>query len=510
MSEDSLARKTSASVIWMTAQKWVTRLGGLFAIILLTRTLTPEDFGLAAAATTLMPLIYILSDVGFSSYIAQADSVDKRSLSTAFWFSSTCGIVLVAVTFVGAPVLGDLLDLPQVVPLIRVMTASILLIAVASVPTALMRRRMDFRRLALIEVTGSFIAQIAAVSAALLGAGAWSLVLQVIVSQIIVTLWVWLSARWKPSFAFSRRDFRRMASFGIPVVGTGLVSVIRDWAVTAIIISGLGVTEMGYITIAQRLVLTAQDLTVSALLPVTMVAFSKVRNSPERVKSSYLRASSISYAVVTPLMLFVAVAATILVPFLFGGDKSQSAQTTPALAAIVFLNVGFAIDEGLHVGLGRPGRWFLLISISFSLAVAALAFSVQFGLEVMMLVWVITAVAQAISRWLVVGPLIGASPWRVGMPMMGLIGPIIISTGAGLVILRLLDGLPSIFILGCSGLIMTLLYVASLRALRPTTFKDIIEVLPARISTQLRWALPREARLPDGRHDRDGSDQPDV
>lgn len=494
MADESLARKTSASVIWMTAQKWVTRIGGLVAIVLLTRTLTPEEFGLAAAATTLLPLIYILSDVGFSSYIAQAESVGKRTLSTAFWFSLGCGLVLAAITIVGAPILGDFLQLPEVVPLIRVMTISVLLIAVASVPTALMRRRMDFRRLAFIEVSGSLVAQIVAVSAALMGAGAWALVLQVIVSQVIVTAWVWLSARWKPALAFSRGDFRIMAFFGLPVVGTGLASVMRDWAITAIIISGLGVREMGYIAIAQRLVMTAQDLTISALLPVTMVAFSKVRGSPDRIRSAYLRASSVSYAVVTPLMVIVAVTATVLVPFLFGSDKSPSAAVTPALAAIVFLNVGFAIDEGLHVGLGKPGRWFALISISFSTAIAVLAYSVQFGLEILMLVWVATACAQAFSRWLVVGPLINASPWRVAMPMVGLVGPIATSTGVGLIVMHVLQGLPDLLVLSCTGFVVPICYVASLRAFRPTTFADIIEVLPTRISILLRWALPREGR----------------
>lgn len=495
MTDESLARRTSASVIWMTAQKWITRIGGLVTIVVLTRLLTPEDFGLAAAATTLIPLIYILSDVGFSTYITQADAVGKRTLSTAFWFSVSCGTVLSGVTYACAPLLGNALDLPEVAPLIRAMTSSVLLIALGSVPIALLRRRMNFRKLAFIDVTGSLFAQVVAIGAAITGMGAWALVLQVVVAQLVNTVWVWVAAHWAPTFDFSRQDFRSMAFFGLPVVGTALVFVVRDWLYTAIIIAGLGVTEMGYINIAQRLVYTAQDLTVSALLPVSLVAFSKVRQSPIRLRSAYLRASSISYAAVTPLMIFVAVSATVLVPFLFGSDKNGSAQVTPLVTVIVLLNVGFAIDEGLHVGMGRPGRWFILILAGFSSALAILAYSVQFGLSVFMFTWLGVTIALTIIRWFFTAPLIAAKPLQVAMPVLGLMPAAALSVVTGLAMMRLLDTQSDFVILASTGLAVVFTYIVALRTLRSVTFADTIAVLPGRISRKLQWALPRSQRV---------------
>ena len=73
MSDDTgLARHTSISVLWMTAQRWVTRLGGFLTIIILTRILSPEDFGVAATATTLLPLIYVLADADVAAHMPKA------------------------------------------------------------------------------------------------------------------------------------------------------------------------------------------------------------------------------------------------------------------------------------------------------------------------------------------------------------------------------------------------------------------------------------------------------
>lgn len=494
MSDESLTQRTSASVLWLTAQKWVSRLGSLATIVILTRVLAPEHFGLAAAATTLLPLIYVLSDVGFSTYIVQAERVDQRTLSTAFWFSVSSGTVLFIGVMVAAPALGLLLSQPDVVPLLQVMALSVLMIAVSSVPISLLRRRMQFRSLAFMEVSGALFAQVVAVATALLGAGAWALVLQVMAAQAVATVWVWATARWHPTFTFSRPRFREMFGFGIHVVGSSLAQVVRSWAETAIIVAGLGVRQMGYLNIAQRLVLTAQDLTVSALLPVSTVAFSKVKSSPARLRSSYLRAASIAYVVVTPLMVFVAVSATVLVPFLFGADKFESASVMPALAVVVVIGVGWAVDQGLHLGIGKPGRWFAYISISALGSLAALAAFVQYGLVAVASLWVLTASVESAVRCFMVGRLIDVAPWRVALPLLGVVPPAAAAAIAGLGVMWLAAPLPAILSLAITGLTVVGTYLLSLRFMRPSLFAEIVTVLPSKIRRLLLWTLPRQDR----------------
>ncbi|MDQ7992119.1 MAG: lipopolysaccharide biosynthesis protein [Propionicimonas sp.] len=494
MSEESLTRQTSSGIMWMTAQKWVTRIGALVTMVILTRNLAPEDFGLAAAATTLMPVLYVLADVGFSAYIIQSESAEKPTLDTAFWFSLGAGLVLAGGVALAAPLIGSLLGQPDVAPLIQVMALSVALVALGSVPVSLMRRRMAFRPLALMEVASSLVAQVVAITAALLGAGAWALVLQILVSQVIATGWVWVAARWRPGLSFSRSEFKEMAGFGINVLGSEAVMVVRYWAETAIVVAGVGVRGMGLLNIAQRLVQTAEDLSVAALAPVSMVAFSRVRDDPERLRSSYLRASSISYAVVTPMMVFVAVSAPVLIPFLFGADKTDSAVLVPAVAAWALIGIGWAIDRGLHIGIGKPRRWFMLIAVAYGLTIGILAFAVRYGLMVLVVVWVGAALIEALIRWLAVSRLIGASVWQVATPFLGIVFPGAVAVGAGVGMMNLVQGWPDLLVLAVTGVAVVATYLLTLRLVRKRVFADAVTMLPARISRLLRWALPKEYR----------------
>lgn len=490
----SLSQQTSASVVWMTVQRWVTRLGGLVTLIILTRLLAPEDFGKAAAATTLIPILFVLSDVGFSTFIVQTPKLGRRTLTTAFWFSLSCGFVLAGAVAALAPAIAHLLGEPDVAPLIQVMALSVVLVAFSSVSIALMRRRMAFRALAGIEVTASFVAQIVAIIVAFAGAGAWALVLQVLASQVIYTVSVCIVARWWPRWGFSWPEFAVMAKFGLPVVGSGLVGMARSWLETVIIISGLGVREMGFIFIAQRLVLTAQELSVSALLPVATSAFSRVRGDAARLKSAYLRASAIAYAAVTPLLVFVAVSAHELIPFLFGDANALSAAVTPALVAIVLVNVSWAIDQGLYLGTGRPSRWFALVAFCSVGALAALAISVQFGLTALLATWVAVAVAETVVRWFVVRPVVKAPLAAIVSPLLGVLFPAATAAAVGWGLMRVLGGQLPLVQLALTGLGVLTVYLAVTRFVRPLTFTDTVTMLPARLGDLLRWSLPASAR----------------
>lgn len=486
MTEESLTSQTSRSVIWMTAQKWVTRVGGLLTMVVLTRVLAPEDFGLVAAASTLLPLVYVLSDVGFSTYIVQAAEVRQRTLSTAFWFSLLTGGALTLTFFLLAYPMSILLRLPEVTPVLQAMAISMLFIAVGSVPLALMRRRMRFRSLALAEFIGYLVAQVAAIAVALLGGGAWALVLQLMISQVVSTVWVWVAAKWRPTREFSREEFRAMRGFGLHVVASGLTSVARSWAESTLIVVGLGVRQMGFLNISTRLVSTAQDLSAAALLPVSMVAFSRVGDDPDRLRSAYLRAVSITHAAVTPLMVFMAVTAPVLVPFMFGSDQVESAAVTPALVAVSFLYLGHAVDQGLHLGLGQPRRWFIFVIISYTFAVGVTAVAVQYGLHALVLAWVGSAVVQSIARAIVVAPLVAAPVWRVLLPIVAVAFPAALSGATAYGIMLLMNGLPAFLVLVASGLGLGVVYLAATRILRPRTFADTLAMLPGRLAAPLR------------------------
>lgn len=146
---EPLGRSAAAGTLWLTAAQWLMRLTGLATIAILTRLLTPEDFGVVAAAMTVTPFLLLLADLGLSTYVLQVKRADQRLLSTAFWYSLTMAIVLMAAVAAFAPVIASLFDLPKAAPVLRGCSLAAGFIILCSVPAALLRREMRFRALSL-------------------------------------------------------------------------------------------------------------------------------------------------------------------------------------------------------------------------------------------------------------------------------------------------------------------------------------------------------------------------
>lgn len=475
---ESVARQAAQGVIWMTAQKWVARAGGLITITILTHLLAPEDFGLIAIAWTIVTLTYVLSDMGLATYIIQADSVDRETLGTAFWVSMIVGITLGGLIYLAAPLLATALNIPVAIPILQSMAGLILIIAVTSVPLALLRRRMAFRVLALQEVIGALIAQVVAIVAAFGGLGVWALVLQLIVAQVVTSGFVWVAAKWLPTRDFSRSQFSTMIRFGVQVVGNGLVSVFRGWGETAIIVGGLGLRELGFFTIAQRLVQTASDLSGSAVFPISTVAFSKANSSLDRLRAAHAKATAVAQAVVTPLMVFIAVAAPVLVPFLFGQEWGLSAQVAQPLAVAAALSFGTNLDHGLHNGVGRPGRWLGFTIAIFGVSVVLMLIAVPHGAVTVAIAFVGTAALETVGRWFVVGRLLGQGPLRTGWPFLLVIPSGAASALAGLGTVWLLRDTPELVRLALTGLVVIAVHALAIRLATPRTWTDIMSVVP--------------------------------
>ena len=479
-SEGSVGKQAASGVLWMTAQTWLARAGGLVTIAILARLLSAEDFGLVAVASTLLTLTYVLSDLGLSTYVVQAVAVDRRSLSTAFWVSLLSGFTLGLGIFLGAPGIAELFHAPRAEPILQAMTLIVVLISLTSVPLALMRRRMQFRLLAYQFSIGAVLAQVAAIVAAFAGLGVWALVIQLVVGQVVASFTQWVSARWHPTLEFSRADFAVMIRYGINVVGSGLVFVGRGWAETAIIAAGLGMRELGYLNIAQRLVQTATDLSGAAILPVSTVAFAKVNSSKARLRDAHARATAVSQTIASPIMVLIVVSAPVLVPLLFGPEWGLSARLAQPLAIAATLSFGTAIDRGLLDGVGRPGRWLAFTTAICAMSVALVALAVPSGLLVIAVVSVAVSCVELVGRWFLLGHFLEAGFLPTARPWVMVAPAVLISGLAGSGTMWVLRGAPDLVTLAVTGLVVLAAHLLVTRLVTPHTWTEMLSLAPGR------------------------------
>jgi len=476
-STSAAAQGAVSGVIWTTVQRWAVRISGLATVMILTRVLGPEQFGLVSVAMAITPAVYLVSDMGFSTYLVQVEELSRRIVSTAFFYSAASGIALVGLFALSAPLLGQLFGEPGAAAVVWGICPGVLFTALASVPTALLRRRMEFRTLAIQGAIGSLVGQALAVGLAFAGAGVWALVVQLVAYQAVGAVLVWISARWRPSWDFSLLEFKRMLSFGMSVVASDGVALLRQWAETAIIGAVLGITGLGYLNVAQRLITVTQDLSASAIVPVSTVMFARVRGLADDLLDRYLRALATSYAIVMPFLIFVAVGAPSVILILFGPGWDVSVVPAQALSVAGILTLGASLDGGLFYGTGRPGLWFMYASAVDAATVASTAIGVQFGLVGTSVGFVGVAIAATIARWFVVGRHLKTSASRVAMPILTISLAGVASGAVGVGGYALSAGMSPWLRLAITGLLIVAAHAGVLRVSAPSTARDVAGIL---------------------------------
>jgi O-antigen/teichoic acid export membrane protein len=476
-----LRERVAGGVLWSVAQRWFVRIGGLVTVVVLARLLTPEDFGLVAVAMAFIPVIYLLADLGFSTYVVQAESIESRMLSTAFWYAIAAGGVLSAALLLAGPAMAASLGLPDLAPVLFGLTPSVLLVAASSVPIALLRRRMAFRSLAIQSFAAGVCGQGVAVVLALTGFGVWALVAQLLVNQLVVAVLAWVFARYRPTAEFSWTRFRQIVRFGVSVTGVELVALARLWAETAIITAVLGVTGLGFINIAQRLIQATQDLSGAAIVPVSTVVFAQLKAAPERLAASYRRAVEIVYVIIFPIMIGVAIGAPLLVPLLFGEQWQLSVLPAQALAVAGILTLGAMLDLGLFYGLGRPGRWLGYAIAVDALTVLTTAVTVRFGLAGVALGFIGVALVATVLRWVMLRGLLGTTTWWSAKPFLSATAAAVPGAGVGIAILLATGSLPPFLSLVLVGVGIVIVQIPMVRLLLPEAFADIEGIVRRRL-----------------------------
>src|SRR5207244_12637558 len=175
---ETSARRTSVlrGLGWLGGAQGARQALQLGLRVLLVRLLSPDDFGLLAMITVVSGFLLMFNDFGFGPALVRKDRVTEKELSTVFWITVAAGVVLAIVTATLGLPLARLYGQPALVRLCVGLAPGSLVVPLATVPNALLQRRLAFRSLAIIDVLGIAAGGFVAVALAELGYGVWALV----------------------------------------------------------------------------------------------------------------------------------------------------------------------------------------------------------------------------------------------------------------------------------------------------------------------------------------------
>ena len=180
-----LTEVTAAGLRWITVARFGTEFLLAASMIILARLIPPSAFGMFAVAVIVQELAINIPSEGVASALVQRRSIEREHLQGGFALTLVvCALTtvatLVAAMLIVRPVFGH-----PTADLVALTTPRFLLGAISALPMAVLRRRLDFRRLSLIALTQSATRSLGSIFfAAAFGLDASALVLGGLVSMV--------------------------------------------------------------------------------------------------------------------------------------------------------------------------------------------------------------------------------------------------------------------------------------------------------------------------------------
>jgi O-antigen/teichoic acid export membrane protein len=471
----SLKEATLSGVRWLMLTRIVGEALGIATMVALARLISPAEFGRAAVALIFIPLATILTFEGFASALVQREQIEERHLRSATAMSLLGGAALTALAACLAPLLWRPLFGVRTAELMGLAAPVFLLAGCGAVSRALLWRRLDFRRMGLIDVCALTLGNALALALALAGLGATAIVVgalaQVAAGSLLLVV---IAPPPRPSMRRTGGAQREVNAFGIPAALAGLVDVLFRNVDYAILAARLPAAQTGIYWRAFNLGVVYQDKLSGVMMQLAFPVYSRTEN-PAQLRRLHERATRVHAAVIFPLLTSLIVLAPLLIPFLLGGRWAASVQPTQILAVAGMVAAVLTGYPQVMLALGHP-RALLRFNLAMLFGYAAVVtLAAEHGLIVVAIA-VATfylAILAGVYRLLLhrhlgisirqllpeLGPALAGCVVLagVGEPLRALLAP---ELGAVL----------TIVLVGAAGLAS---YVATLRAVSPAAWRDL-------------------------------------
>ncbi len=321
----------------------VAKYSGLAMTILITailsRLLTPENFGVVALAGVMLALFNLLADIGIGPAVIQNKTLTAEDMNSINTFNSYQGLVLGVAFFFSAPFIAEYYGNPQVKLVCQIMSVNILMGCVNAVPNNILYRQQRFKLITIISLCTQFVGGVISIAMAFHGCGPISLVLP----SAIISIPTMFVLRYITKVHFVWRidwaPLKRIFSFSVFQFLANVVGYFSRNMDSMLVGKYMGMKQLGYYNKSYNLQLMPLQYISGVLIPVMLPVFSKYQDDINYIQQKYtqiLRFFAFVGVLLCALLYFCADELILL----FFGD--QWGQSVPCFK-IIALSIPFQI-----------------------------------------------------------------------------------------------------------------------------------------------------------------------
>ncbi|MGQ0734896.1 MAG: lipopolysaccharide biosynthesis protein [Acidobacteriota bacterium] len=313
-----LGGKAKRGVAWSFLREGVTEFLVFPASMVMARLLTPQEFGIAAAANFFILMAERLSVLGLNAALIRAKVLSPAHLSSVFVVNLAAGAVMFATLAGTAPLVAAFYRTAEVTEILPIAALGFLLLPFGTVPAALLAREMRFRESTLVDWYYTLTYVITTIVLAWLGFSYMSMVYGRLAAIVAMTLSRMVFARWRPALALSVPALREMLSFGAGVYAKRLLDYTAQNVDNLVVGKYLGMAALGLYDRAFSSMNRCLARLNSGGPGVTFRIFAIIQEDPARFRRAYQKVLMSTTLLAYPLFAVLIAVAPQFMVVMFG------------------------------------------------------------------------------------------------------------------------------------------------------------------------------------------------
>jgi len=342
-----------SALLFSFAERYALIIINLASNLLIARLLTPDQIGVYSVTLAVMSIAQVLRDFGVASYLIQEKELSDDHIRTALGVTLLIGVGLGLVVFAVAPWVADFYRESRMRDLLWLAALNFLLLPFSTISLALLRRRMAFKALAVVNLVATLAGAVTSVSLSWAGFGPIGLVVGTLVVSATTGFAAWWAQGERRLLRPSLSQWRSLFSFGAQSSVVGVVTSvsmdINDLAVGKL----MGFTPVALLSRAQGLMnLFHRDL-MGAVRNVAYPAYARAVRENHAMEPLYVASVTSVCVVAWPFYGFVSLYALETLRLLFGPQWDAAAPLVPVFCLAGALAATFSLIGNLMMAMGR-------------------------------------------------------------------------------------------------------------------------------------------------------------
>jgi O-antigen/teichoic acid export membrane protein len=247
----------------------------------------------------------VLTDVGFSNALIQQKTTKNITFSSVFYVNLSISLLLSLIIIGISPFVAHFFEDPKLQNIMYFLAVIPPISAAGSVQSAILIKKIDFKRLTIRDIIATVVGGVLGVIAALSDFGVYSLVIQQLTMVFLGTALLWYATKWKPKWEFSSVEIKKLFSFSSYVFLDVLIRRIFLNIDTIFIGKVFSPLILGVYARAQSLKSQVDSYSTQSLSKIIFPVLSQVQDDEKSFKATYHKAfntiSGIMVLLIAPL-----------------------------------------------------------------------------------------------------------------------------------------------------------------------------------------------------------------